>query len=371
MANNVDLIQIVSSASGGVSACSDCSDTFLAKTNGIFGGYIADATSSEKTKWAVSGDTATFTLGTLSSTDVGTLTVQGSTDADAIVYVKSNDGSSTSITPTTITVENIAGNPVSALGLTTITGNLMPHATDTNDLGSSSVRWHNVYAENVDLDGTLSVASLTLSGDLTVQGNTVIGNASSDTLGVTATTTFNTPFSVASSAGAVNFNNNNVSTTGIGTFTTLNAITSTIATLGVTNAPSADTHAVRRTDVNVGTGVSLTNILPKLTVTGGYITAVSAATEEDLPDHAARHRSSSRTTSSPAFGTGEAPLHSYELGAVERANAVIKGPLKMTTSASSNNYTYATAADYFVVIPHNQSPAASGPEGQIIFRRSQ
>jgi hypothetical protein len=369
MANNVDLIQIVSSTGGGLSACSDCSDTFLAKDNGVFGGYIADATSSEKTKWAISGDTATFTLGKLTSTDIGTLTVQGSTDSDAIVYVKSNDGSTTSITPTTITVENIAGSPVSALGATTVTGNVLPNANDTYDLGSSLVRWHNLYVENVDLDGTLSVSDLTLSGNLTANGNTVLGNAAGDTLDITATTTFNTPFSVVSGAGAVEFNNNNINTTGIGAITTLDTDTGTIDTLTVTNAPSADNHAVRRTDVNIGTSTTLALTPVKVAVTNGYITDVQALTAGDTVNHATRHHSTSRTSSAPA-ADGQDPINSYQIGAVERANPVVKQPLKIISSSSSNDYTYAQAVNYFVVIENDDSPAASGPEGQIIFRKA-
>ena len=93
---NVDLIEFSGAAAADCGCvASDFASDFIAKSNGLFAGYIADAASSEKTKWAISGNTATFTIGTLTSTDVGTLTVQGSTDADAIVYVKSNDGSST------------------------------------------------------------------------------------------------------------------------------------------------------------------------------------------------------------------------------------------------------------------------------------
>ncbi len=367
MANNVDLIQIVSSASGGVSACSDCSDTFLAKTNGIFGGYIADATSSEKTKWAVSGDTATFTLGTLSSTDVGTLTVQGSTDADAIVYVKSNDGSSTSITPTTVTVENIAGNPVSNLGLTTITGNLMPHLNDTNDLGSTSVRWHNVYAENVDLDGTLSVTALTLSGDLTVNGNTIIGNADSDTLTVNASTTFNDSFTVPNAAGTINTGNNLIETAGRINCTGTNA--SNFVKLECSTAPASATSVIRKQDVDLTTA-TLAGKIAKITVANNLITDAVEAVAADIPAHASSHKTTSLTGDAPA-GTPpvDDPLTFSDIGAVGRTNPVVKNALKITSSTNYNpNHT--SVDDYFKVIEAGQTPATSGPSGQIIFRKA-
>jgi hypothetical protein len=137
-------------------------------------------------------------------------------------------------------------------------------------------------------------------------------------------------------------------------------VNATVGTL-----PSTSTSVVRKTDVDISPDFGPS--LAKVTVSGGFITAVVSAVPADLPVHNANHHSTSLTTSTPAGEDLGDSLYSYQVGAVERANPVVSAPIKMTTTA---DHTYAEAVDYFHVIASDSSPNTTGPEGQIIFRRS-
>ena len=387
MANNIDLIDLTAIVGGGCGCTeSDFSDYFIAKTSGI---YITSLSSqSGESSWTP----YEFRLGTSVSTDTATLTIQGLTSSDAIINVKSNAGSViSSIKPNQIISDEFTNNAgtitISSSGNTLrgnseLHGNFEPGTTNAYTLGAVGNSWSNVYTNNLNVGGTatigtLALTNLTASGTFTSSGTTnitgpttVLGDASGDAIGVTGTMTFNTPFTAASSAGLFDFNNNSITTTGTGTFATLDVTTGTIDTLTVTNAPSADTHAVRRTDVNVGVGTTFASSVATIAVTGGYITSAAVATASDLPDHALVHKTTTLTGSTPVAGGGTDPLYPYEIGAVSRNQPVFGGPIKLTPAASANDYTYATAENYFVVIENDETPDATGPVGQIIFRKS-
>jgi cytoskeletal protein CcmA (bactofilin family) len=63
----------------------------------------------------------------------------------------------------------------------TATGHVLPGADNAYDLGSSSLRWANIYGVNGSLSGSLTVAgTLNVGSGSVLQGNTVIGGAATD-----------------------------------------------------------------------------------------------------------------------------------------------------------------------------------------------
>jgi phage gp45-like len=68
-----------------------------------------------------------------------------------------------------------------------VASNLIPSADDTHDLGSATDEWRNIYIDGIAQVDTLQVdESATITADLTVNGNTTLGNAATDTVTVTA-----------------------------------------------------------------------------------------------------------------------------------------------------------------------------------------
>ena len=58
-----------------------------------------------------------------------------------------------------------------------ITGNLLPSANVTYDLGSSTLRWRTGYFSNLSVDGKFTSSTVTIQGNLAVNGNiTAVGN---------------------------------------------------------------------------------------------------------------------------------------------------------------------------------------------------
>jgi hypothetical protein len=64
---------------------------------------------------------------------------------------------------------------------------LIPSVDDTHDLGSATDEWRNIYIDGTAQVDTLQVdESATITANLTVNGNTTLGNAATDTVTVTA-----------------------------------------------------------------------------------------------------------------------------------------------------------------------------------------
>ena len=383
MAQNSDLIEIVATAADTGCGCSasEFAGDFIAKTSGTF--ITSLSSTGNNSTWAYSGDTATFSLGTLTSTDVGTLTVQGQTDADAIVYVKSAD-STTTITPTNVSAETLTISGAATTAALTVSGNLEPSAdsTDGSDglyLGATGKRWRKVWTRDLDVEGTFTIGTISLSGDLTVAGATTLngavtlGNADADSIIAKGTVTTTGPVTLGSSGKALVIGQTGGTTTlGVNLDASAKSITNlsdvSSATAHVTTAPTATNDVVRYTDVNINSGASATLSLPQVTVTNGFITAVTQGTTSNLIVHAGKHKSTTRTATSSADGSD--PLHSYEIGAVERANPVVSQPLRITKTAD-HTYGSSVVKPYFVIIGKDESipSAANSIEGQILFRK--
>ena len=122
--------------------------------------------------------------------DSGNLTFDGSTLAvtgDETVSGKITVGSGASIHSSTgnaafAGIVTTGGALIVGAGAT-ISGDLVPDTDDTKDLGSTAKQWRNLH-----LDGTASIDTLqvdenaTVTGNLTVNGNVDLGDATSDTI---------------------------------------------------------------------------------------------------------------------------------------------------------------------------------------------
>ena len=59
---------------------------------------------------------------------------------------------------------------------------ILPSVANVRDLGSLDRRWNTVYSQYLNISGTVSLADLTVDGNLTVTGNTIqIGNITTET----------------------------------------------------------------------------------------------------------------------------------------------------------------------------------------------
>ena len=74
-------------------------------------------------------------------------------------------------------------------------GNIVSDTDSTDDLGTTSVRWANLYVDAATITNNLTVGgTLTLTGGLTLNGNVTVGDNASDTLTINSTITSNLIF---------------------------------------------------------------------------------------------------------------------------------------------------------------------------------
>jgi len=74
-------------------------------------------------------------------------------------------------------------------------GNIVSDTDSTDDLGTTGVRWANLFVDDVTVTNNVTIGgTLTLTGGITLNGNTTIGDSSADTLTVNSTVTSNLIF---------------------------------------------------------------------------------------------------------------------------------------------------------------------------------
>jgi hypothetical protein len=125
-------------------------------------------------------------------------------DAGGVVHIAGNQqggGSQTIAGDLTVLGNTVLGNEASdtiTINGRLATTDLLPLQDNTYDIGSGSLRWRDLFlSRNGQIGGTLSVAGLTtIASDLRVNGNTVLGDAPSDT--ITLNGRFNTSLLPAS-----------------------------------------------------------------------------------------------------------------------------------------------------------------------------
>ena len=347
---------------------------------------------------------AVFTTSLYSGSDAFSLTVQASTTAgnhDRTViyptYVEARQYKSKGSSGSFSTTLTDAG--LTLVGATTLSGGNLSWDGGGDSGRSALLKWNASNSLTVNSSGTtivgpLIAASFTVTGATTinnnfaVDGNTTLGDASAsttDTLAVYARSVFHNTSAVPEFKNGLELSGTGKNLTfGANTITGSGNITTSAGTITATvaNAPTGDTGVVRRTDVNVGTSQSGTYEQAKVTVAGGYITAIAAGTNENATNHGAYHHTSQLTADSAATGAGESgALYAYQIHGVARNQPVLNSSGAsgiMITNRTDGNYTYATHTDddnskytdsLFKVIESTASPNLKGPPGQLIFRK--
>ena len=359
MPQNYDIIEILSTDNSGGCNCAaqDFQNDFIEKTNGT---YITSLRSSGgETIWTPS----TFNMGTTGSSVLNTITVASSSPTNAALLVQSQS-KTTSVYPDKVQSDRFeAGTTIIEQGTCVISnltfnGNLLPGTPNTYDIGSNTNTVKKIWTTDANVSGTLNAGTLTATtfspATLNVTGLSTFGGLA----------TFNADISVP---GTSTLTTANITT---GTITTLGSTTATLTNATVATAPTTTNDVVRLADIALA--ASQTSDIYKISTDAkGVIDSISPVAATDLPAHAIEHHSTSLASAAP-LGGGSDSLHSYQIGAVQRESPVVKQPLRLThTTGGVNNYTYGTAEPYFVVIEQGETPAASGPEGQIIFRKAQ
>ena len=130
------------------------------------------------------------------------------------------------------------------------------------DIGASGAKWDNIYANKVyaDIEGSITPSgSITITNDLTVNGNTTLGSDSSDTLTVNADATFNDELEVLGTDASALVHFNGHSRGGIAAFSKQQvAFVSTTVNddllFGYSNNPPSGANFVPRMKIDNGTG---------------------------------------------------------------------------------------------------------------------
>jgi hypothetical protein len=117
---------------------------------------------------------------------VDTLQVDESATIAADLTVTGNATITTNLTVNgNTTLGNAATDTVTVTA--DIASSLIPSVDNTHDLGAATDEWRNIYIDGTAQVDTLQVdESATITADLTVNGNTTLGNAATDTVTVTA-----------------------------------------------------------------------------------------------------------------------------------------------------------------------------------------
>jgi hypothetical protein len=411
--NNYDIIQNTTSEGSCECGESDFSEFFMSKTGattftaGITGGI-------DLTSWLYDTDKATLTLGKATTAGLSELVVQGNSNNVARIQVKGVN--TLTLTPAGINGLSYQAGSASADahfkatsttlhvgGDSVFHGDIVPTTDSSFTLGTDGVRWSNIYSDDLTSSAatidtlsvtTLNLASLSLTGSLTVDSNDSgdltqlngpvnLGSTDNDGDAIIVKGNLTTEGTVTlGSAGKTLIIGNTSGTTQLGAsldataknITSVGDISSTTAHVATTPTEAAD--VVRYTDVNINDAATASFVLPQVTVSSGFITAITEGNVGNLLSHAVKHKTTTKTTASPSgVGGGDDPLASYEIGAVERTHPVVGRPLKITPSTSSN-YDYDSSdtikpQNYFVIIGVNDAlpDSANAIEGQILFRK--
>lgn len=124
--------------------------------------------------------------------DLGTSTFEfkdmyldGTAQVDTLQVDESATISANLIVNGNTTLGNVATDTVTITA--DIASNLIPSADNTHDLGSATDEWRNIYVDGIAQVDTLQVdESATITADLTVNGNTTLGNTNTDTVTIAA-----------------------------------------------------------------------------------------------------------------------------------------------------------------------------------------
>jgi len=155
------------------------------ESNSLFvGNTVVTGNATIQTNLAVNGNTSL----------TGTLAVTGTTTLGALVITSVSAGSGTYTGNITVQGNtDLQGNVDigdSTADTVTVTGrfdsSLVPSSTETNDIGSASLRWRDIYAQDGNFSGNIDV-----TGNVTIGGNITIGDSDTDSISISADLTSN------------------------------------------------------------------------------------------------------------------------------------------------------------------------------------
>lgn len=183
---------------------------------------------------------------------------------------------------------NLAVTGTTTLGNTTVNtvtvtadvaSNLIPYTDNTHDLGSTTKEWRNLYVDGVAQVDTLQVdESATITADLAVNGNTTLGNASTDTLTVTAQVASSVVPSVDTTVdlGASTKEWRNLYVGGVASVDSLVASTAIVDAFSANtvdiSAGTATLDTLNADTVTIGAGTATLNAETIVSATGGVLT---------------------------------------------------------------------------------------------------
>jgi hypothetical protein len=150
--------------------------------------------------------TGTITL-TGNTTLTGTLDVSGAlSPASLAVTAGATVGGDLGVTGT-LTAATFTPSSITVSGVSTLNGDvdlgdssddtitatgrfdssLVPSITNTNDIGSATLRWKDIYSTTINTSGDATVGgNLTVTGNTTIGGNITIGDADTDSINISA-----------------------------------------------------------------------------------------------------------------------------------------------------------------------------------------
>ena len=155
------------SAGDGITTSTDVASQWLGGDGTVSAPYYSFSGDVNSGFYRIGSDNVGLTLGGTKRVDFGTATTAFSGEVTATGFTGTLDGILGSGTPAAATVASLTSG-----------GNVVSDTDSTDDLGTNSVRWANLYVDAVTTtDNTTIGGNLTVTGNLTINGTTVTNDA--------------------------------------------------------------------------------------------------------------------------------------------------------------------------------------------------
>ena len=197
--NNVDYTSfdgiVVKAQTQTLSGAKTFSSAITASAGLITGGVIISDTDSTDDLGSTSKRFANLYVDSIGDTGQD-LTIAATTTNLPSGHITDYNSADVTITHAANTLTIAGGNTV--VDSLTSGGNIVSDTDSTDDLGTTGVRWANLFVDDVTVTNNVTIGgTLTLTGGITLNGNTTIGDSSADTLTVNSTITSNLIFTDA------------------------------------------------------------------------------------------------------------------------------------------------------------------------------
>ncbi len=197
--NNVDYTSfdgiVVKAQTQTLSGAKTFSSAITATAGLITGGVIISDTDSTDDLGSTTKRFANLYVDSIGDTGQD-LTIAATTTNLPSGHITDYNSADVTITHAVNTLTIAGGNTV--VDSLTSGGNIVSDTDSTDDLGTTSVRWANLYVDDITVTNNVTVGgTLTLTGGLTLNGNVTVGDSASDTLTINSTITSNLLFTDA------------------------------------------------------------------------------------------------------------------------------------------------------------------------------